>query len=475
MKYTKRTLSFWRIGFAILLCGLLAPSVKAQTTIKGTQNRAEVPVGFVGTVFLTNNVIRVPTNGASVLDATGTNWVITPLTITLTGAPAGLTATVADSNSNTVSLVPINMNTNNASQSTNVNVKLVFNGSEASGIYPLVFNAAGGLTNDSTVVTVEVGKIWNGPANTPLNGAGNWSDPSQWLGGVPGAGDHVIFTDLGMQTNNLMGYSSGTTNLLVNSIVNNSTTIASMRFSATNNVTNFANIYINPGVTLTLNGSNGFTMLRDFGYFNSSKLNVFIAGTNGTFDVTNYNANFSMMIDGQIASVLDMSGLGNLRLDVNSLPIGDMLAYPNLLNYETNGYGSGSTLLSSLPQKVLPTWKMAMTNYIRATYVDPYNYTNAGSRNYALVLGRNIVSGGSSGTDFQMSMGYSNVFYMDGICIAGYASLGSALNFLNTNSYALFRGTNGGRMSVFATADAAGGNYANIILEIGRASCRERV
>ena len=47
-------------------------------------------------------------------------------------------------------------------------------------------------------------------------------------------------------------------------------------------------------------------------------------------------------------------------------------------------------------------------------------------------------------------------FFMDGICVAGYGSLGSLLNFQNTNSFAIFRNTNGTRMSVFAVGDAAG-------------------
>ena len=52
-------------------------------------------------------------------------------------------------------------------------------------------------------------------------------------------------------------------------------------------------------------------------------------------------------------------------------------------------------------------------------------------------------------------MGLTNAFFLDSVCVAGYASLGGVLQFLNTNSYALFRNTNGGRMSTFATADAA--------------------
>jgi hypothetical protein len=99
---------------------------------------------------------------------------------------------------------------------------------------------------------------------------------------------------------------------------------------------------------------------------------------------------------------------------------------------------------------------MPATNYVRAVYVDPYNYANANDRTYAIEIGRNETTGGSSGNNFIMSLGSSNAIYADGICIAGYASLGSVLNFQRTNSYAIFRNTNGGRMSIIACGDAAG-------------------
>ena len=118
-------------------------------------------------------------------------------------------------------------------------------------------------------------------------------------------------------------------------------------------------------------------------------MNVTIWGTNVTFIVTNENANFSMLVDGQVASVLDMTELGNLKLDVNRVVIGDILAYPNYMNLLTNGYTQNNTTPgSAMPMRVLPTWKMALTNYVRAVYVDPNNYTNAFSRNYALEIGR---------------------------------------------------------------------------------------
>lgn len=102
------------------------------------------------------------------------------------------------------------------------------------------------------------------------------------------------------------------------------------------------------------------------------------------------------------------------------------------------------------------TWRMPLTNYIKAVYADPFNYANASSRSYAMLIGRNDATGGSSANDYVVSMGRTNAFFMDGICVAGYGSLGSLLNFQTTNSYAFFRNADGGRMSVFAVGDAAG-------------------
>ena len=456
---SRKPANHWQKLAGGVVIGLLAFSAQAQTTIKPTQSMVEVPVGFSGTLVLSNNTVKVTTNGAAILsDGTGTNWNIPSLTFALAGAPAGVTASVVDSLGNPVTTVPVSLNTGSTSKSTNIWVKLVFDGTEVSGVSALNLSVGGGITSTVFNYLLEVGKIWNGSGNAAVNGAGNFGDSAKWLGGLPGANDDVVFTDVGCQTNSLVSTLTST-NFLTNCVVNTSMAIASLRFCATNNATNCDNIFINPGVTLAIKGNNGFSMLRDYPYFNSSKLNVAFSGTGGTLVQTNNNANFSLLIDGQIASVLDMSGLGNLYLDVNSLAIGDIQKYPNFYNYVTNGFASGSTLFTSLPQKILPTWKLALTNFVRATYVDPYNYTNALVRNYALVLGRNQFSGGSSGTDFSMNLGYSNAFYLDGICIAAYASLGSSITFLTNNSYALFRNTNGGRMSVFATADAAATPY----------------
>jgi hypothetical protein len=455
------------VGVTLLVAGL----VQAQTniTIKPFQVRFEVPVGLTTNLYLTNCNLRIPTNGATGVDGTGTNWIIANVNVSISGAPAGCTASLLNSDLATpVGSIPVNLNTSSTAKNTNLVVALAFNGTQTSGTSTLDINASGGgLADDVNMLTVEVGKIWNGTANAGATGPGNWSNPALWSSaGAPGPNDNVVFTDVGAQTNSLIT-SSTSTNLLTNSVIDATTVISSLRFSQTNSsATNIHNLVISPGATLAIKGNEGFKMLRDYTFENNVRMFVNIWGTNGTFVQTNENSDFSILIDGASGNKtfgnLDMAGLSKLVLDVNQLQIGDSYAYPYYLNLATNGYTSGSTMGSSLPNKMNPNWVMAQTNVVRAVYVDPDNYTNADDRNYSLMLGRNNITGGSSGNDAIINMGASNVFYMDSICVAGYACLGGVLQFQNPGSYALFRNTDGvSRMSQFVTADAAGTTYGS--------------
>lgn len=463
-----KSIGFLIGGLMLLLAGMAPSSAQAQSimSIKPFQVRVELPTGFSGTFYLTNCNLRIPTNGATGTDVSGTNWIIASVNVSISGAPAGCTAALLNSDLTTpVGTIPVNMNTGNTAVNTNLVVALTFNGSETSGTADITITATGaGLPDDIFVLPVEIAKIWNGPANATL-GAGTWSDGSQWLGtGAPGANDHVVFTDVGTQTNSVVTTSS-TTNLLTSALITADTTISSLRFSQTNGLgsvkTNWHNLYINPGVTLGIAGDDGFTMLRDYTYWNQGLMKVSIYGTNGTFVQTNENSHFSILSDAQQNSVLDMSGLSTLRLDVNQLNLSDFSAYPNyyFLAY-TNSY-SNTSPGTGKPQRFYQTWDMAQTNFIKATYVNPDNYTNADTRAYALVLGHNEASGGGSGKDADIYMGVSNVFNLDSICVAGAFCLGADFQFLNTGSYAIFRNSDGvSRMSIFATADAAGPELA---------------
>lgn len=450
-----------KMAAVLLAIGGLSLTAQAQTTmtIKPFQIRIEVPVGFSGTFYVNPCNLRIPTNGASGTDSSGTNWVIPNVNVSISGAPSGCTASLVDGGLvNAIGTIPVNLNTGNTAMNTNLIVKLVFDGTQASDVTTLTILASGaGLPDDPFLLPVEVSKIWNGSANAAANGVGSWSDGTQWLGGAPGPGDNVVFTDLGTQTNSLLNASA----FLTNSLVASSVTISSLRFSVTNETgapkTNYHNIYINDGQNLAINGDGGFSMLRDHTYWSQGPMNISIYGTNGTFIQTNENSSFSILSDGQAQSVLNMSGLGNLYLDVSQLHLSDYTGYPNYANLVyTNSYTS-TTPGAGKPQRFYQTWDMAGTNYVKATYVDPYNYTNALSRNYALTLGRNELSGGGSGPKVEMYLGYNNVFNLDSICVAGPSCLGADFRFLNPNSYAIFRNADGvSRMSMFATADDGG-------------------
>lgn len=465
MKAPRKPRPWLAAGATLLVAGLMQLSAQAQSimTFKPFQVRVEVPVGVSTNLYLTNCNLRIPTNGASGVDGTGTNWIIANVNVSLVGAPSGCTASLLNSDLTTpVGTIPVNMNTNNTAVNTNLVINLNFDGSQTSGTTTLTFTASGaGLPDDVFLLPAEVAKIWNGTANAAATGPGSWSDGSQWLGtGAPGLNDHVVFNNLGIQTNSVVSTSTST-NLLTSTLITSDTAISSLRFAQTNGggtpVTNWHNLYINPGVTLAVAGNDGFSMLRDYTYWNGGLMKISLYGTNGSFVQTNESSTFSILSDAQQNSILDMSGLSNLRLDVNQLHLSDYTGYPNYnyLTY-TNNY-SNTTAGQGKPQRFYQTWTLAQTNLIKATYVDPYNYTNSESRSYALELGRNEASGGGSGKDVELNLGRSNVFNLDSICVAGSFCLGADFQFLATNSYAKFRNADGvSRMSIFATADAGG-------------------
>lgn len=452
--------------FATALLGLATFTLPAHAqttnmTIKPFRVRVEFPSGFAGTFYLTNATLRVPTNTATGVDGTGTNWTGIPtVNVSISSIPGCTASLLASDGVTPVSTIQPTPNTSQASFATNLMAKLVFDGTEAGGTTNLnILATGGGYVDDSFLLQLQIAKIWNGSGNALLSGPGSFSDGTQWSStGAPGLNDEVVFTDIGTQTNSLTGFGSSVTNFLTNCVISSSTAISSLRFCQTNSTTNFQNIFINPGVTLGIGGNDGFSIVRDYTYWSVGLMHVSIYGTNGTLIQTNENANFSILSDAQEKTVLDMSGLGTLQLDVNQLHLSDYAGYPNYFDLAySNGYTS-TTAGAGKPQRFYQQWNMANTNIIKAVFVDPNNYTNSLTRDYALVLGRNEASGGGSGQDVEMFMGYSNVFNLDSMCVAGSFCLGADLHFLHSGSYAKFRNADGvSRMSLFATADAGGG------------------
>jgi hypothetical protein len=409
------------------------------------------PVGV--TVPLNTNQSFVLTN---LVNVSGLSNSYTALNVS--GLPAGASATLtADTNGTALGTI-----TNNTAVILNLTANNV-----GEGLYSFNINGSGIDTNGNPVtglllLRLQVGYVWNGTTNVGTTGPGNWSDSANWLWSVAGSkpgdapGHDVIFTDLGGQTNfgiwtNLSG--PVFTNLLTNTIITADTTVASVRFAQTNNSSAFHCIAIAPGKTLSVTGTNGFSFQRDYiSEFAGlgTRMNVTITGTNGTMVVSNPKANIATMLDNQQNLTLDMSGLGTFTANVNRVALGDYSAWPNYFNLLTNNYPNNG------PRRYVPLVNLARTNSITASYSDPDNYTNASSRDYSLA----VSGSGASGTTTQgfLRMGVSNAFFVDSIVFAHGGQQANLVFLTTSNNFAYFRGTNGGRMSMFALADQGGDN-----------------
>ena len=406
------------VGLAILGSLLILPAANAQSVIvRPTPLRITVPVGVVSS------------NGAT-LNIT-TAGITTGVNLAVTGVPANAGASLSQT-----------AITSNATVS--VTLILTNNASLAQGTYDVAIAATGDASYRLPLPLIAA-YVWSGASFT--NGVStNFGTAGNWTGGVvPGPTDDVVFRDSG---------GVGTSVTPTNVIVTTNREVASIRFASEANGNRFYNVEINSGATLKVTGTNGFSLLRDIKGSNN-RLETFFSG-GGTLMVSNPAANFALLNDNQANTTLDMQELANLYIDVNRIPLGDYRAYPNI---STNGYeGGGGTGGNSEPSRFLPLVWLAKTNVIKAAYVDPNNYNDNGIRNYALTIGNYHLQGTTQNPRFQL--GYSNAFFLDSICFGQALQGGGSANynFLNSGSYALFRGTGGmsSRMSVFASADAAG-------------------
>jgi hypothetical protein len=419
---------------ALLLLAMMAVSASAQSNetvnLSAVPIRVTVPLGFVGTMTVSNHVSIA--NGSNEVD------------LAVSGYPAGASGTLDKTAFTGSGGAILTLNLNNVTE----------------GIYNLSLNATGGATNN-LLIQLQVADIWSGASGSTLN----WSDAGNWTNGtVPGPNDDVVFTAAGATTNYF-----ATNNTPITSIVNQNMTVGSLRFAQYSTNLTYQNLQIDPNVSLAVTGTNGFTMLMDYlGKAQTNQMYVTITGQSGAMVVSNENANFAILIDGRQNNTLDMSGLGNFVADVNQVGLGDYLLYPNYGNLQTNGLTGGD-----FPQGYLPTVNLAGTNVIKAVYTDPDDYTNATNRAYAFILGNNADQASGSGQQILLSLGISNSFQMDSFCIGGFGAAGSSLdfnpalavttnivgtttNYVTNSMVAVFRNTNGGRMSMFCLADAGG-------------------
>ena len=412
-------------GLAAIVCAMTTPQALAQPVyIRSAPLRVTVADAAV-----TNST--VVTNYVSITGSPGTE------TLGLSGLPAAYTGygfNVGSGSASYASLLTIN--------TTNV----------PDGEYPLTLSVSGAAPATG-YLTLQSGRMWTGTTNVSTV----WSSAGSWVGGVPPtSSSDVLFTQLGGQTNVLVGG-----NLFANSEVDQNFTISSLRFSQTNQPNGFHTILIDPGVTLKVNGPLGLRFLADYTAQGLAKGTNAFTGASGTLLVTNESANIADLYDnGGSYHMTDLTGLGTFQTDVNRIGLGDISLYPNDQNIVmVNTYGTSGFVR---PQKCLPYWNLARTNIIRAVSVDAYNYENPTNRTYAFTLVKGDLSADSSSLVASLQFGITNSFQLDSILFGGFGGADTQVRFnpafAATNPIAVFRGVNGGtnRVSVFAVADASG-------------------
>jgi len=454
-KFIRKTTSLTNclLAFAFLLAMLIVPPAMAQSFIRFTltQGRITVPANNAAdSVTITNIAINLG-NGA-----TNANFDVSGLP-----AGAGYSLTYTDG-------------TPAISITTDTNIVLTVNTTNlAEGLYPFNLNAGGLDTNglpatNSFPFILQAAHIWNGT----LNVSNAWSDAGSWSNGLPSATSDVVFADAGAQTNGFTDPSqSGIP--FTNSFVTADTVIGSLRFSQTG-FTNTAlaanpppiynHIQIAAGKTLTVAGTNGFSLLPD--YFDEANaglrsMNITIDGAGGKLVVSNMNASFSVLEGASLIPTLNMSNLDTFIAKVGRIGIADYQVYPEYrdLNTALNA-GRDTNTYSGRPRQLSVNFFAAKTNIFLSGFIDPSNYTNEITRGYGFTVNNNEQQGVGSSQSQLFILGISNLFNADGVCFYGASGNGTT-RFAATNGSAVFRNTNGtSRMSVFTVSDDGGTNAA---------------
>lgn len=420
--------------------------------------RSTVAVGTTNTSIFTG----VDTNSTIVLvnGATNANY-------SLIGLPAGVSGLTTDGAGSPVAstgggfALQVRVNSTNLAEGI-YKFYLVVDGLDTNGLpytnrFPFVLQSA---------------RMWkgNGAGAASFGVNGNFSSSANWIGGVPSVGNDAVFTEVGAQTNL---FSSGLS--FTNISVTANATVGSLRFAnkaftdATATNATYHTFLLSPGVTLSVTGTNGFSILRDyigeFGYSPDSGMGITFAGTNGALFVSNKEALFGINVGQAVHPTLNMSNLSTFVLYANRVGFSDYQLYPNYREIN-DGYNAGrsSDNYSGYPRRQWNNVYLARTNFITALYRDPANYTNDLTRGYGIMLQNNEQQGNGSSVNTFFTLGVSNVFYADSVCLVGGNSAsgntGGVKFGIPRFSTAIFRGTNGGRMSVFTISDGGGTNGA---------------
>ncbi len=411
-----------RCVLAVATVAIAASSAWAQTvTMRSQPLRFTIPKGVASSNFCT---LTIPVSG---LVTPGTDTI----NLAVTGVPGSGTAFAW-------------LSTNGLTSNITYTATLILTNDATinGGEYEMAVEATG-AASFRLPVPVQVAYIWSG--NNFTNAVStNWSSGGNWIGGVaPGSADLVVFKDQNGPANNT----------ITNVIVSADATIASLRFSSEVAATRFNMVEILSGRKLSVTGGGLSLSLHRDSKTTAAQMETKFVGA-GTLEVVNPTGQIGVLVDQQQNTTLDMRNLDNFVADVSRIGLGNHRIWPNT---RTNGYfGEGTTAASSTPFRFLPLVWLAKTNVIKCSWTDPNNYNDASIRDYAIEIGNDTAAGTTQVIRF--TLGNSNAFFIDSICWAHAGKGGSAnnYNFNTTNSYALFRGIGGGRMTAWAQGDASG-------------------
>jgi hypothetical protein len=320
----------------------------------------------------------------------------------------------------------------------------------ANGIYPFTVTSSGGAAS-TLGLNLQSAHIWTGATFTN-GGTAEFSDPGNWLNNsIPNSGSDVVLYDSSGQGSGVL-----TTNILISA----NTEIASLRSAVTGGATRRHNIQVNDGVTLSITGPNGLSVLRDRSD-TTQEFQLAFTGIQGTVRVANPSGTILTVNQANQNGRLLLDNLGLFVADVHRIGLADQRSFPNWFSLSTNGYTG-----NALPQQGPGGHNyLARTNIIQCNFPgDANDWNHPAIRDYAMVVGRNDPGGSTQRNPFRL--GISNVFMMNSFCYAAGASPGLDGNgamvfpshFTASNPVAIFRGAGGlnDRMAMFAMADGAG-------------------
>src|ERR1019366_5103855 len=285
------------------------------------------------------------------------------------------------------------------------------------------------ITNPFTVTMATAApfnpvKVWTAGVN------GNWSNPGNWSpSGAPGSSNDVQFSDLG-----LVG-SAGT----VDNTVDAAFTLGSLTHGQTNN---YHTTLINPGLTLTVNGTNGLAAgtgtaagdgLVPFATVQGPGAALVVSNTSALVNV-DQSQPISCTANSTTTATLDLSGLDTFTATVSRVLVG----------VDTSVALRGACGVLNL----------AKTNKITATI---------GSAVPQIDVGDNSQATATPGLASVLLLGQTNAIFADSIAVGRGKTVspgGPMMQFNSAfaNPVAWFRGTNGNasRISLWSIGDAWG-------------------